>query len=428
MKINKLFTLILGVLFSTIHCYDMRTRTHITNEEHVTEKVSIDELQQLVKDHSLLMNSLYRTTLQLREDFYNQKMVLSNGTKQDREKQQGYIERAKLTKRDPKLTKANLMGPISDDQQDIFDDLQEYTEDIQAGRHAERPRGILLVGSPGTGKSYFTETFAGENGYLLFKQDASDINTGFAGDGAAYVKASFNYYRQEADKHATQPKNEGKLTIVFIDEVDAVARCRGDMGEGSASTNTRATLNQLLVEMDEYEKNKNILFVFATNREGDLDPAFKRPGRADRTVYFKPPTKEQLIKKATELAPGYRRCDGAIQVMEKKQKDGSDLFDIMVNHKFTFPYVKVVLARANCYARRAKLSKAQWEHYKEAIEYAVIKKTGDERRGYPRERSELVQDLAVISQIKNNLPTEDEKTAIAHLKTIGCTNSFLINE
>ena len=91
MRINKLFTLILGVLFSTIHCYDMRARTHITNEEHVTEKVSIDELQQLVKDHSLLMNSLYRTTLQLREDFYNQKMVLSNGTKQDREKQQGYI-------------------------------------------------------------------------------------------------------------------------------------------------------------------------------------------------------------------------------------------------------------------------------------------------------------------------------------------------
>ncbi len=133
------------------------------------------------------------------------------------------------------------------------------------------PRGILMVGSPGTGKTLLAKAIAGEAGVPFFTISGSDFMEMFVGVGAARVRDMF----EQAKKHAP--------CIVFIDEIDAVGRHRG-AGMGGGHDEREQTLNQLLVEMDGFNDNEGVIIIAATNRPDVLDPALLRPGRFDRQV------------------------------------------------------------------------------------------------------------------------------------------------
>ncbi len=148
------------------------------------------------------------------------------------------------------------------------------------------PRGILLAGSPGTGKTLLAKAIAGEAKVPFFSISGSDFVEMFVGVGASRVRDMF----EQAKKHAP--------CIIFIDEIDAVGRQRG-AGLGGGNDEREQTLNQLLVEMDGFEGNEGVIVVAATNRPDVLDPALLRPGRFDRQVVVPLPDvrgREQILK------------------------------------------------------------------------------------------------------------------------------------
>ena len=153
--------------------------------------------------------------------------------------------------------------------EEIVDFLKEPGKFTQVG--ARIPKGVILVGPPGTGKTLLAKAIAGEAGVPFFSISGSDFVEMFVGVGASRVRDLF----EEAKKH--QP------CIVFIDEIDAVARRRGT-GMGGGHDEREQTLNQLLVEMDGFGVNEGIIVMAATNRVDILDPAILRPGRFDRQV------------------------------------------------------------------------------------------------------------------------------------------------
>ncbi len=148
------------------------------------------------------------------------------------------------------------------------------------------PRGVLMVGSPGTGKTLLAKAIAGEAKVPFFSISGSDFVEMFVGVGASRVRDMF----EQAKKHAP--------CIIFIDEIDAVGRHRG-AGLGGGHDEREQTLNQLLVEMDGFEGNEGIIVIAATNRRDVLDPALLRPGRFDRQVVVPLPDvrgREQILK------------------------------------------------------------------------------------------------------------------------------------
>jgi len=147
------------------------------------------------------------------------------------------------------------------------------------------PRGVLMVGSPGTGKTLLAKAIAGEARVPFFTISGSDFVEMFVGVGASRVRDMF----ENAKKHAP--------CIIFIDEIDAVGRHRG-AGLGGGHDEREQTLNQLLVEMDGFEGNEGVIVIAATNRPDVLDPALLRPGRFDRQVVVPPPDvrgREQIL-------------------------------------------------------------------------------------------------------------------------------------
>ena len=153
--------------------------------------------------------------------------------------------------------------------EEIVDFLKSPKKYIQVG--ARIPKGVLLVGPPGTGKTLLAKAVAGEAGVPFFTISGSDFVEMFVGVGASRVRDLF----EEAKKNAP--------CIIFIDEIDAVARRRGT-GMGGGHDEREQTLNQLLVEMDGFGVNEGIIVMAATNRVDILDPAILRPGRFDRKV------------------------------------------------------------------------------------------------------------------------------------------------
>jgi cell division protease FtsH len=155
------------------------------------------------------------------------------------------------------------------------------------------PRGVLMVGSPGTGKTLLAKAIAGEAGVPFFTISGSDFVEMFVGVGASRVRDMF----EQAKKHAP--------CIIFIDEIDAVGRHRG-AGLGGGHDEREQTLNQLLVEMDGFEGNEGIIVIAATNRPDVLDPALLRPGRFDRQVVVPLPDvrgREQILKVHIRAVP-----------------------------------------------------------------------------------------------------------------------------
>ncbi len=171
-----------------------------------------------------------------------------------------------------------------EDLQEIVEFLKEPKKYLQVG--ARIPKGVLLVGPPGTGKTLLAKAIAGEAGVPFFSISGSDFVEMFVGVGASRVRDLF----AEAKLHAP--------CIIFIDEIDAVARKRG-AGMGGGHDEREQTLNQMLVEMDGFGYNEGIIVMAATNRVDILDPAIMRPGRFDRKIGVGRPDvrgREEILK------------------------------------------------------------------------------------------------------------------------------------
>lgn len=182
--------------------------------------------------------------------------------------------KAKMLKEDEgKLVTFNDVAGLQEEKEElkeIVDFLKEPKKFVDLG--ARIPTGVLLVGPPGTGKTYLSKAVAGEAGVPFFTISGSDFVEMFVGVGASRVRDLF----EQAKKNAP--------CIVFIDEIDAVGRRRG-AGMGGGHDEREQTLNQLLVEMDGFGTNEGIIIMAATNRPDILDPALMRPGRFDRSIY-----------------------------------------------------------------------------------------------------------------------------------------------
>ena len=180
--------------------------------------------------------------------------------------------RAKLSTDANKMNFGNVAGlrEEKEELEELVDFLREPRKYTRLG--ARIPKGILLVGPPGTGKTLLAKAVAGEAGVPFFSISGSDFVEMFVGVGASRVRDLF----QDAKKNAP--------CIIFIDEIDAVARRRGS-GLGGGHDEREQTLNQLLVEMDGFGINEGIIVMAATNRVDILDPAIMRPGRFDRKIH-----------------------------------------------------------------------------------------------------------------------------------------------
>ncbi len=195
--------------------------------------------------------------------------------------------RAKLLNEDQtKVTFADVAG--CDEAKEEVSELVEFLRDPSRFTKlgGKIPRGVLMVGSPGTGKTLLAKAIAGEAKVPFFSISGSDFVEMFVGVGAARVRDMF----EQAKKHAP--------CIIFIDEIDAVGRHRG-AGLGGGHDEREQTLNQLLVEMDGFEGSEGVIVIAATNRPDVLDPALLRPGRFDRQVIVPLPDlkgREQILK------------------------------------------------------------------------------------------------------------------------------------
>ncbi|MBM3928661.1 MAG: ATP-dependent zinc metalloprotease FtsH, partial [Sphingomonadales bacterium] len=201
-----------------------------------------------------------------------------------------------LTQKEGRVTFDDVAGidEAREELQEVVEFLKDPSKFARLG--GKIPKGALLVGSPGTGKTLLARAIAGEAGVPFFTISGSDFVEMFVGVGASRVRDMF----EQAKKSAP--------CIVFIDEIDAVGRHRG-AGLGNGNDEREQTLNQLLVEMDGFEANEGIIIVAATNRPDVLDPALLRPGRFDRQVVVPRPDIEGRIKilevhmKKVPLAP-----------------------------------------------------------------------------------------------------------------------------
>ncbi len=198
-----------------------------------------------------------------------------------------------LTEKQGKVTFADVAG--IDEAREELQEIVEYLKD--PGKFARLggkiPKGALLVGSPGTGKTLLARAIAGEAGVPFFTISGSDFVEMFVGVGASRVRDMFDQAKKSAP------------CIVFIDEIDAVGRHRG-AGLGNGNDEREQTLNQLLVEMDGFEANEGIIIIAATNRPDVLDPALLRPGRFDRQVIVPRPDidgREQILGEQMKKVP-----------------------------------------------------------------------------------------------------------------------------
>ena len=202
--------------------------------------------------------------------------------------------RARLLDKDSnKVTFADVAGcdEAKEEVQEIVDYLKSPNRYQSLGGRV--PRGILLAGSPGTGKTLLAKAIAGEAGVPFFSISGSDFVEMFVGVGASRVRDMF----EQAKKNAP--------CIIFFDEIDAVGRQRG-AGLGGGNDEREQTLNQLLVEMDGFESNQTVIVIAATNRPDVLDPALQRPGRFDRQVVVPLPDirgREQILKVHAKKVP-----------------------------------------------------------------------------------------------------------------------------
>ncbi|MDN3986837.1 ATP-dependent zinc metalloprotease FtsH [Zwartia vadi] len=217
------------------------------------------------------------------------------------------------------VTFADVAGcdEAKEDVQELVDFLRDPTKFQKLGGHI--PRGVLMVGSPGTGKTLLAKAIAGEAKVPFFSISGSDFVEMFVGVGAARVRDMF----ENAKKHSP--------CIIFIDEIDAVGRQRG-AGLGGGNDEREQTLNQLLVEMDGFESGVGVIVIAATNRPDVLDPALLRPGRFDRQVVVPLPDirgREQILKVHMRKVPVAQNVDAHVLARGCPGFSGADLANLV---------------------------------------------------------------------------------------------------
>ncbi len=224
-----------------------------------------------------------------------------------------------LTEAKGKVTFADVAGidEAREELEEIVDFLKDPSKFAKLG--GKIPKGALLVGSPGTGKTLLARAIAGEANVPFFTISGSDFVEMFVGVGASRVRDMF----EQAKKNAP--------CIVFIDEIDAVGRHRG-AGLGNGNDEREQTLNQLLVEMDGFEANEGIIIIAATNRPDVLDPALLRPGRFDRQVVVPRPDidgREKILAVHMKKVPLAPDVDGRVIARGTPGFSGADLANLV---------------------------------------------------------------------------------------------------
>ncbi|MDP4908610.1 MAG: ATP-dependent zinc metalloprotease FtsH [Burkholderiaceae bacterium] len=217
------------------------------------------------------------------------------------------------------ITFADVAGcdEAKQDVQELVDFLRDPTKFQKLGGHI--PRGVLMVGSPGTGKTLLAKAIAGEAKVPFFSISGSDFVEMFVGVGASRVRDMF----ENAKKHSP--------CIIFIDEIDAVGRQRG-AGVGGGNDEREQTLNQLLVEMDGFETGVGVIVIAATNRPDVLDPALLRPGRFDRQVVVPLPDirgREQILHVHMRKVPLAQNVNAHVLARGCPGFSGADLANLV---------------------------------------------------------------------------------------------------
>ena len=228
--------------------------------------------------------------------------------------------KAKMLSEDQvKVTFADVAGvdEAKDDVKELVDFLREPDKYQRLGGRI--PRGVLMVGQPGTGKTLLAKAIAGEAKVPFFSISGSDFVEMFVGVGASRVRDMFEQAKQQSP------------CIIFIDEIDAVGRHRG-AGVGGGHDEREQTLNQLLVEMDGFEGNEGVIVIAATNRPDVLDPALLRPGRFDRQVVVGLPDirgREQILKVHMRKVPISDGVDESVLARATPGFSGADLANLV---------------------------------------------------------------------------------------------------
>jgi cell division protease FtsH len=260
----------------------------------------------------------------------------------------------------PTITFADVAG-----QEEAKQDLTEVVEFLKfpdkfAALGARIPRGVLMVGPPGTGKTLLSRAVAGEAGVPFFSISGSEFVEMFVGVGASRVRDLFDQAKRNAP------------CIVFIDEIDAVGRQRG-AGLGGSHDEREQTLNQILVEMDGFDTNTNVILIAATNRPDVLDPALIRPGRFDRQVVLDAPDVRGRVAVLKVHVKGKPLEDDVNLEVIAKQTPGFSGADLM----------NAVNEAAILAARRSK-KKLGMSELQDAIERVMM--------GGPERRSRVMTD------------------------------------
>ncbi len=228
--------------------------------------------------------------------------------------------RAKLaTKEQPQVTFADVAGvdEAVEELQEIKEFLSEPAKFLAVG--AKIPKGVLLYGAPGTGKTLLARAVAGEAGVPFYSISGSDFVEMFVGVGASRVRDLFDQAKQNAP------------AIIFIDEIDAVGRHRG-AGMGGGHDEREQTLNQMLVEMDGFDVRTNVILIAATNRPDILDPALLRPGRFDRQISVDPPDmrgRERILQVHAKGKPMAADVDLTAVARRTPGFTGADLANVL---------------------------------------------------------------------------------------------------
>jgi len=231
-------------------------------------------------------------------------------------------------------SKARMINPNDKNQRVTFKDVagakeakEELSEIVDFLKNPKKfldigasiPKGILLMGAPGTGKTLLARAVAGEAGVAFFSISGSEFVEMFVGVGASRVRDLFAMAKQAAP------------AIIFIDEIDAVGRARGS-GVGGGNDEREQTLNQILVEMDGFEPNEKVIIMAATNRPDVLDPAILRPGRFDRRVTIDLPDRgdrEAILKIHARNKPFAEDLNLSVIAERTPGFSGADLYSLM---------------------------------------------------------------------------------------------------